>query len=142
RMRRRLFTTPVQSTAEVRDFFDRAAHTYSEQHGSPKRLLKYRVGLIKRHARPSAGDVVLDVGCGDGHHLRALAGDIGHGIGIDLSPAMIELARARQRDSTWPDRLDFLSEDAERLEVMADGSVDLAICVGAFEHMLDKPAVL
>jgi 2-polyprenyl-6-hydroxyphenyl methylase/3-demethylubiquinone-9 3-methyltransferase len=33
-------------------------------------------------------------------------------------------------------------DDAEELEGIADQSIDLAICIGAFEHMLDKPAVL
>jgi 2-polyprenyl-6-hydroxyphenyl methylase/3-demethylubiquinone-9 3-methyltransferase len=33
-------------------------------------------------------------------------------------------------------------DDAERLEGIADQSIDLAICIGAFEHMLDKRAVL
>ncbi|HKQ03795.1 MAG TPA: methyltransferase domain-containing protein [Blastocatellia bacterium] len=141
-MRTRLFTTPVRSTADVRDFFDRAAPAYAEQHGHPDRLLKYRVGLIKRHARPRNHEVVLDVGCGNGHHLQALAADIGQGIGVDLSPAMIEIARVRQRESTGQARLSFFSDDAQTLGLLAAESIDLAICVGAFEHMLDKPAVL
>ena len=141
-MRTRLFTTPVQSTADIRDFFDRAAPAYAEQHGHPDRLLRYRVGLIKRHARPLEHEVVLDVGCGNGHHLQALAVDIGQGIGIDLSPAMIEIARARQQESAGQASLSFLSDDAQTLGSLAAESIDLAICVGAFEHMLDKPAVL
>jgi 2-polyprenyl-6-hydroxyphenyl methylase/3-demethylubiquinone-9 3-methyltransferase len=32
--------------------------------------------------------------------------------------------------------------NAEQLKGIADRSVDLAICIGAFEHMLDKAAVL
>jgi ubiquinone/menaquinone biosynthesis C-methylase UbiE len=59
-----------------------------------------------------------------------------------LSPAMIEAARALQRDSMWPDRLNFFSGDAERLDRLSDESVDMAICIGALEHMLDKAAVV
>jgi 2-polyprenyl-6-hydroxyphenyl methylase/3-demethylubiquinone-9 3-methyltransferase len=33
-------------------------------------------------------------------------------------------------------------DDAEELKRIADQSIDLAICIGAFEHMLDKRAVL
>jgi 2-polyprenyl-6-hydroxyphenyl methylase/3-demethylubiquinone-9 3-methyltransferase len=33
-------------------------------------------------------------------------------------------------------------DDAEQLKGIADQSIDLAICIGAFEHMLDKRAVL
>src|SRR5689334_20771909 len=98
-MLRKLATTQVQSTAEIRDFFDRSARAYAEQHGHPERLLAYRVGLIKRHTRLRRDDEVLDVGCGNGHHLFALSNDIRRGTGVDLSPAMIEIAQQRLLDS-------------------------------------------
>jgi 2-polyprenyl-3-methyl-5-hydroxy-6-metoxy-1,4-benzoquinol methylase len=138
----RLVTTQVRSTAEVRDFFDRSARAYREQHGHPERLLNYRVGLIRRHARPRRDEAVLDVGCGNGHHLMALAGDIGRGVGVDLSPAMVEIARQGLRDSAWGDRLSFLSDDAEQLGTQAAGAADVVMCVGALEHMLNKAAAV
>src|SRR5437868_10451822 len=98
-MLRKLVTTQVESTADIRDFFDRCAPAYREQHGHPERLLNYRIALIKQYARPARDEVVLDVGCGNGDHLLALAGDIGRGIGIDLSPAMIAVADERLRGS-------------------------------------------
>ena len=55
---------------------------------------------------------------------------------------MIELARARLRSSPWRANLTFEVDNAEELKGIADQSVDLAICIGAFEHMLDKRAVL
>lgn len=42
------------------------------------------------------GDRALDLGCGNGVSSRALAAAVGHDgslVGIDLSPAMVELAR-------------------------------------------------
>ena len=141
-MLRKLATTQVQSTAEIRDFFDRSARAYREQHGHPERLLGYRIGLIKRHARLRGDDVVLDVGCGNGHHLLALSGDIRRGIGVDLSPAMIEIAQQRHRASSSPAELTFLSDDAEQLRTQAANRFDLALCIGALEHMLDKPAAV
>ena len=36
----------------------------------------------------------------------------------------------------------FKVDDAEKLKAIADESIDLAICIGALEHMLDKRAVL
>lgn len=141
-MFRKLVTTPVQNTADVRDFFDNCARAYREQHGPPGRLLKYRISLIRQYAKPGSDDMVLDLGCGNGHHLFALAGEIGRGVGIDLSPAMIEVAQERLRDSPWQDKLSFLSDNGERLSTLAEGSIDLAICVGALEHMLNKAAVL
>ncbi|HYP28555.1 MAG TPA: methyltransferase domain-containing protein [Blastocatellia bacterium] len=141
-MLRKLVTTQVHSTADIRDFFDDFAHAYSERHGHPDRLLNYRIALIKRHAELSGDDVVLDIGCGNGHHLFALAGGIGRGVGVDLSPAMIGVAQERLRSSPAQGSLTFFSDDGEKLDTVPDGSVDLAICVGAFEHMLNKPAVL
>jgi len=141
-MLRKLVTTQVRSSADIRDFFDGSAHAYSERHGHPDRLLNYRIALIKRHANPSQDDVVLDIGCGNGHHLMALAGDIGRGVGVDLSPAMIEVAQERLKASPWQGKLTFLSDDGEKLGTLAEHSIDLAMCVGALEHMLNKPVVL
>jgi 2-polyprenyl-6-hydroxyphenyl methylase/3-demethylubiquinone-9 3-methyltransferase len=115
---------------------------FPEQHGHPQRLLEYRLALVRNLARPKPSDVVLDLGCGNGHHLLALGPEIARGVGIDVSPGMIELARARLRNSRCRANLTFEVDDAEELNGIADQSIDLAICIGAFEHMLDKRAVL
>jgi ubiquinone/menaquinone biosynthesis C-methylase UbiE len=135
--------TPVRGNADVRGFFDLHAADYAEQHGHPARLLAERLALVRREARLAPDDVVLDVGCGHGHHLLALAPEIARGIGVDLSPAMIEVARARLAASPWGGRLRFEAGDAASLEgVVGADSVDLALCIGALEHMLDKQAAL
>jgi ubiquinone/menaquinone biosynthesis C-methylase UbiE len=136
-------TTPSRNTTDIRSFFDRCAATGSpEQHGHPQRLLEYRLALVRNLARIRPSDVVLDVGCGNGHHLQALAPGVARGIGIDVAPGMIALARARLSNSVCKANLTFSVGNAEELNGIADQSVDLAICIGAFEHMLDKPAVL
>jgi ubiquinone/menaquinone biosynthesis C-methylase UbiE len=85
---------------------------------------------------------LLDLGCGNGHHLLALGPEVAHGIGIDVSPGMIELARARLRNSPWRANRTFEVDNAEELKGIADQSIDLVICIGAFEHILDKRAAL
>jgi 2-polyprenyl-6-hydroxyphenyl methylase/3-demethylubiquinone-9 3-methyltransferase len=97
---------------------------------------------VRSLAQPRPTDVLLDVGCGTGHHLLALGPEVARGIGVDISPGMIELARARLRSSPSPGNLAFAVDNAEELSGVADQSVDLAICIGAFEHMLDKRSVL
>jgi len=140
--------TPVAGNADVRAFFDRLAATYSEQHGHAQRLLSYRLSLVRAHGHLRADDAVLDLGCGMGHHLQALAPEIASGVGVDLSPRMIDVARARLADSPGGERLRFEVLDAQELEAGAaavgidPGSIDLALCIGALEHMLDKRAVL
>jgi 23S rRNA (guanine745-N1)-methyltransferase len=48
------------------------------------------------------GDAVLDVGCGDGHHLAAIAARVGaEGHGLDISVAAIEAAARRYPGLHW-----------------------------------------
>jgi cyclopropane fatty-acyl-phospholipid synthase-like methyltransferase len=69
-------------------FFDQCSSTGSpEQHGHPQRLLDYRLRLVRNLARLRPTDVVLDVGCGNGHHLLALAPEVARGIGLMSHPA-------------------------------------------------------
>jgi ubiquinone/menaquinone biosynthesis C-methylase UbiE len=135
-------TTAVRDLDDVRGFFDRCAAAYTEQHGRAERLLAYRLGLIRVHAQLRPDDVVLDVGCGPGDHLFALARELRQGIGVDLSPAMIAAARARAEAVPGASRLRFAIDDANQLAGIRDASIDLALCIGALEHMLDKPAAL
>jgi 2-polyprenyl-3-methyl-5-hydroxy-6-metoxy-1,4-benzoquinol methylase len=141
-MFRKLTTTPVQNTAQTKTFFDNCAVAYSEQHGHPQRLLNYRIGLIREYARPCRDDVVLDIGCGNGHHLFALAEEIVQGIGVDLSSSMIEVAQAHLRNSPLQGKLTFLVDNGEEIGTIPEHSVDLVICIGALEHMPDKAAVM
>src|SRR5262245_12144117 len=140
---RGVVTTPSCSTREIRSFFDRCATTgFPEEHGHPQRLLEYRLALVRNLARPRPADVVLDLGCGNGHHLLALGPQIARGIRIAVSPGMIDLASGRLRSAPRRANLAFEVDNAEELKGIPDQSVDLVICIGAFEHMLDKRAVL
>jgi SAM-dependent methyltransferase len=140
---RGIVPTSSCNTTDIKSFFDQCASTgFPEQHGPPQRLLEYRLALVRNLARLGPGDVVLDLGCGNGHHLLTLGPEVVRGIGIDVSPGMIESARTRLRSSPWRANLEFKVDDAEKLKGIADQSIDLTICIGAFEHMLDKRAVL
>ena len=102
-----------------------------------------------RHARRLHADVmaavagfaftdVLDVGCGTGATLAAILEDLpqARALGIDLSPNMLDIARARLGDRA---RLEVA--DAERLP-LEDGSVDLALCVDSLHHYPHPDAAL
>ena len=135
-----LKTKPVRDHQDIQLHFDAAAPDYAEQHGNPSRLLRYRLALIRRYACFQPEATVLEVGCGNGMHLRMLADSFAHGIGIDLSPAMLDVAR--QQDSPWARKLDFRIDKGEQLHSVSNASIDVAFCVGALEHMLDKAAVI
>lgn len=136
RVSARLTTTPSRDHGDVRGFFDASAAEYVEQHGDAARLLRDRVSLLRDAARFRGDETVLEIGCGDGMHLLALAGELAHGIGVDISAAMIERANARADHS-----LRFSVDLGETLATVGDRSVDVAYCVGSLEHMLDQPAV-
>jgi len=73
---------------------------------------------------------VLDVGCGTGALLEAVlvARPDVRALGIDLSSGMIAVAKDRLGD-----RAELGVADAEDLP-LADGTVDLVLCVDSFHH--------
>jgi SAM-dependent methyltransferase len=133
----RLKTRSANTHGDVAAFFDVCAADYAERHGDPELLLPYRLELIRGAARLDANDTVLEIGCGSGLHLIALAGECARGIGTDLSPAMIEVARQRAVDN-----ITFAVDAAEHLSSVPDASIDVVLCVGALEHMLGQAEVL
>jgi ubiquinone/menaquinone biosynthesis C-methylase UbiE len=91
--------------------------------------------LIARLAAPRAGQSALDVGTGTGHYAAYLD-DLGLRVtGIDASPAMLEVARARPSDVAWQEG------DAAALPYPAD-SFDLVLSVTMLEFVPDPAAAL
>ena len=73
---------------------------------------------------PSAGQHLLEVGCGMGHEVRRLAGRVAPGgsvLGIDLNHAMVDEARRRAADLGGAVRCQV--GDVQRLE-LGDDAVD------------------
>ena len=84
--------------------------------------------------RPS--DRLLDVGCGTGAAVRRAARIADRAVGVDLSPAMIERARA------WPDLprdIEFRVGESGRLPV-GDGEFTAVLCTNSFHHYPDPDA--
>ncbi len=136
-----LRTTPAASIDDIRHFFDAFASANVEQHGKAAALLNYRISLIKKYAGFRYHDEVLDIGCGNGHHLFAMDGYFRHATGIDISAGMVHAAE-RRMPATLDSFYDFFVDDAQILAHVPDASKDVVLCVGALEHMPDKRAVL
>lgn len=88
--------------------------------------------------RPRLGDRLLDVGCGTGEVVRALAGLVGaHGVvvGVEPSAKMLDEARRRTRDITL--RVEFRSGEISQLD-FDDATFDGVTCERVFQH-LDTP---
>ena len=59
---------------------------------------EYEVGEIMNKTGASSQSVILDVGCGTGHHVAELSGRSIDVIGIDISPSMIKKAKENYPD--------------------------------------------
>ncbi len=82
----------------------------------------------------SAGETVLDVGCGTGAnfpYLRAQVGPAGTVVGIDLADRMVRRARTRARRSGW-ENVHVLRGDAGHLPVDKVDAVLSTFVVGMF----------
>jgi trans-aconitate methyltransferase len=102
----------------------------------------WAMSVIDRlHPAPDAR--VLDIGCGDGKVTIELARRVPRGsvVGIDSSPAMIELAQA-----TWDGKatsVEFRRMDAQALDFDAEvGGFDIVFSNAALHWARDQPAVL
>lgn len=59
---------------------------------------EYEVGWVLNNASPSSKSVILDIGCGTGHHVGALGAKGMDILGIDVSPSMIAKAKENYPD--------------------------------------------
>ncbi len=139
---RGVLTIPVEKNDDVRKYFDSIAHEYSDQHGNPDQLLKYRVGILKKEASIRESDVILELCCGTGDHIIALAEFTSRGVGIDFSPEMVQVANARILKKEIQGKTICQVDNATRLDSLENESFDKAFCVGSLEHIPDKAAVI
>lgn len=124
-----------QLKARSKAAFDEQAPIYDEgMQGDHARAL-YPCILDEAHRALEGipAPSVLDVGCGTGMLSEQLLGVFPSCrlAGIDLSPAMVERARARLAG-----RAEVREADAERLP-FHDGAFDLVVCNDSFHHYPD-----
>lgn len=105
------------------DQYRRAAPGYDRY---MRRLARIQRAATDRLELPGGG-IVLDVACGTGLNfaaLRSKVGAVGRVIGIELSPEMAALARARVSSHGWTNVsvIEAAVENA-RLDVVADGAL-------------------
>lgn len=108
----------------------------------------YRIGdavrrrrIVREALAVAPGERVLDVGCGPGFYCAELADAVGPSgavVGVDSSPAMLELAARRCADLT---AVEIREADATTLPV-DDESFDAALCVQVLEYVPDPTAAL
>ncbi|WP_424215031.1 class I SAM-dependent methyltransferase [Streptomyces sp. BI20] len=121
---------------EVRAFFGARARAWDEKF--PEDGPVFAAGVAEFGPRP--GDRVLDAGCGTGRALaalRAAVGPEGLVVGADLTPEMLDAARAAGRDAEAA----LLLADVARLP-LADGTLDAVFASGLIAHLAEPAANL
>ncbi|MEV0901027.1 methyltransferase domain-containing protein [Actinoplanes sp. NPDC049802] len=122
--------------SETQAFFAARAVDWDAKFGDD--MPRYAEAVRRAGIRP--GHVVLDVGCGTGRALPALAaaaGPTGRVFGLDFTPGMLEAARKAGRD----DDATLVLADARRLPIAA-ATVDAVFAAGLVHHLPDPLAGL
>ncbi|MBL7254072.1 class I SAM-dependent methyltransferase [Paractinoplanes lichenicola] len=122
--------------SESRAFFATRAASWDDKFGDD--LPAYARAV--ESASPAPGDLALDVGCGTGRALPALAaavGPTGRVIGLDCTSAMLAEAHAKGRDEAAT----LLQADARCLP-LADAVADVVFAAGLVHHLPDPEAGL
>ncbi len=86
---------PAARDERVRLTYDRVAQSYADELGDELDAKPFDRWLLERLVDLAGGGSVVDAGCGPGHvsfHLAAAGADV---TGVDLSPAMVDVARRR-----------------------------------------------
>jgi ubiquinone/menaquinone biosynthesis C-methylase UbiE len=97
--------------------------------------------IVREALAVSPGERLLDVGCGPGFYCLELSEEVGPSgqiVGVDPSPAMLELARRRcaGRENVELRQGDAVSVPAD------DGDFDAALSVQVLEYVADVEAAL
>ena len=120
----------------ILDQFTRQAMPFST---SPEIADEATLRLIVEWSGAGPEDTLLDVACGAGHVVCAFARSVRHATGIDLTPAMLERARALQEECGLTN-VSWRQGDVLPLP-FAEAVFSLVTARYAFHHFPDPGAV-
>jgi predicted RNA methylase len=87
-------------------------------------------------AKVGPGDVVYDLGCGDGRIPIAAAVKYGaRGVGLDIDPALIEVAKKNARDAGVESRVEFKVQDVLTADISPATVVTLFLLSSSNEKL-------
>jgi len=118
---------PSISFAEQTKYLDDSLHADHRHETVSPPLLQagVRQRMLQRYLRPSAGDLIVDLGCGNGRSLVWNCGSGAHIVGIDVAPYFA--AQAIEHG-------DLVLGDLRRLP-FADGTFTKGYALDVFEHL-------
>lgn len=122
--------------------FDAVAHRFWDPEGEFQplhRLNPMRLEFVATRAT-LPGRRVLDVGCGGGLFAEALARRGATVVGIDLAPAMIEVAALHAMEAGI--KVDYRRVSAESLQDSGEPPFDVVTCMEMIEHVPDPATTI
>jgi SAM-dependent methyltransferase len=125
-----------QDRGATRVFFAPRAATWEERFPDDDPVYQAAVADL----RPPAGGTVLDIACGTGRvlpFLRAAVGPDGRVLAVDLTPEMLEAARAKDRHRVAA----LVLGDGLHLPLPA-GAIDAVFAAGYLSHVPDSATAL
>ena len=124
----------------MRTTWDAAASSErrDEYVGDPATARAELEGLFGRLGHDPHGGVCVEVGCGPGRMTGALAERFDRVLAVDVSPAMLDLAR---RNVTTPN-VEFRLVSGERLDSLEDDVADVVVCYLVLQHLPSRSRVL
>lgn len=129
-------TDPKEDLQATRAYYDEFAKGYENQR-RPNAPLGYHAMIddleIAIASRYGTGKDVLECGCGTGLLLEKMARFANRAVGVDLSPGMLETARARGLD---------VSEGSVTKLPFADASFDMTCSFKVLAHVPDVALAL
>ncbi len=123
----------------------RAYGGHGSRYGQRTRTFQHWQELLIGQLAVTAGDTVLDIGCGTGLRMPGLQhkiGPTGRIIGVDASPDMLALAADRVADNGWQN-VDLISVPVDKADI--HGTADTAPsarCTTFCEQRRQSPNVI
>src|SRR5271163_2587517 len=141
----RLGTEPIAAMpqAYVQTLFDQYAPRFEAAlvddlgYRGPSLLFKAVLAVRSAAKKPAFFKRAIDLGCGTGLAAIAFAREVDHFTGFDLSPKMIERARATALYAELE-----VADMVQGLRSRPDASADLVLAADAMVYLADLPAVL
>jgi SAM-dependent methyltransferase len=91
------------------------------------------VAVLRSFGLLLRGDAILEIGCGIGRFVRALAPEAAHVTGLDVSPVMLAEAGRRCRGIA---NVRLLQGNGRDFAPLADAAFDLVLSVDAFPYLV------
>lgn len=117
----------VVNKSDIIDFFN----TYAPSWDAAMIRSDKKIERILDYAGVTSGMSILDVACGTGILIQDyLDREVAHVLGVDISPAMVEIAKAKFTDQC----VEFLCADVQ--ELAFESLFDCAVVYNAFPHFM------